>query len=482
MLRCGPECLPKGLPVKNMSHYDDLADRDLKNLLHPQTNIVDLLKNGPQIIESGNGIRIKDAKGHTLIDGMAGLWCVNVGYGRKELAETFKAAAENLSYFHSFTGMSNPPEILLAEKLIKMAPGDLTKVFFGCSGSDANDTLMKVVWHYHYILGQPEKKKIISRKGSYHGTSISSASLTGLTSFHKPYNLPLPEVLHTEMPHYYRDAREGMSEDGYVTYLVGLLEEMIMAEGPETVGAFIAEPITGAGGVIAPPKGYFEAVQKVLRKYDILMIADEVICGFGRLGANWGSEIFNIKPDMLACAKGLTSGYFPLSGAFVSEAISDVLVEGSRETGNFAHGYTYSGHPIGCVLALKNLEIIEQEGLVENARVVGAYLHEQLNEVFKNNPHVGEVRGRGLLAGIQLMADAEDMHFFKPAAKIPHRIKEACYERGLISRGLPTVTSVALSPPLVVTKSDIDEIVDILKASFDDVLGNLSRDDLIPAE
>lgn len=464
--------------MKNNTRHANLAKRDLKHLLHPQTNIADLLLEGPKIIEKGKGIRVTDTTGKEVIDGLAGLWCVNVGYGRVELAEVMKRAAENLGYFHSFSGMSNPPAILLAEKLNAMAPGDLSRVFYGCTGSDANDTLMKIVWHYNYILGRPEKKKIISRWSSYHGTSISTASLTGLATFHAPYNLPLPEVLHTKMPHFYRFGKPGESEAEFMVRMVGALEKLILQEGPETIGAFIAEPVTGAGGVVAPPEGYFEAVQKILKKYDILMIADEVITGYGRLGANFGSEIFNIKPDLMSSAKGLTSGYFPMSAAFITEEIWQVLKEGSEKTGNFSHGYTYSGHPIGCAVALKNLEIVENEGLVENARVMGEYLHDQLEDAFSGNRHVGEVRGYGLLAGIQLMADAGDKKFFDAKRKIPMRIQQTAYKNGLICRNLPSVTSIALAPPLIVTCADIDEIVGLLKKSFDQVLGNLSKEDL----
>ncbi|HXV73470.1 MAG TPA: aminotransferase class III-fold pyridoxal phosphate-dependent enzyme, partial [Sphingomonadales bacterium] len=314
----------------NITPFEELAESDRRHLLHPQSNMADVLKKGPQIIASGKGVRVTDAKGHTLIDGMAGLWCVNVGYGRRELAETMAKAAENLSYSHSFTGMANPPEIRLAEKLAAMAPGNLERVFFGCSGSDANDTLVKIVWHINHVRGRPQKKKIIARKWSYHGTSVASASLTGLISFHAPYNLPIAEVKHTEMPHYYCFGEKGESEDAFVARTVKALEDLITAEGPETIGAFIAEPITGAGGVVAPPPGYFEAVQKVLKKYDVLMIADEVITGFGRLGAVFGSELYHITPDLMATAKGLTSGYFPLSAALISGEIAEVLRQGSE--------------------------------------------------------------------------------------------------------------------------------------------------------
>jgi L-2,4-diaminobutyrate transaminase len=466
---------------KNITPYDDLAASDRQHLLHPQTNMVEVLTKGPKIIEGGQGIRVKDAKGNTLIDAMAGLWCVNVGYGRKELAETMADAAKRLSYFHSFTAMSNPPEIRLAEKLTAMAPGKLARAFFGCSGSDANDTLVKIVWHYNYIRGKPGKKKIISRKWSYHGTSVSTASLTGLASFHAPYNLPIPEVKHTEMPHFYRFGQKGESEAAFVERTVKALEDLIAAEGPETVGAFIAEPVTGAGGVVAPPNGYFEAVQKILKRHDILMIADEVITGFGRLGAMFGSELYGITPDLMASAKGLTSGYFPLSAALISPGVAEVLLQGSEKTGNFAHGYTYSGHPVGCEVALRNLQIIEDEKLVENAANVGAYLHRRLNEAFANHAFVGEVRGQGLIAGIQLILDKDKKIFFGPKRKIPVRIAEACYARGLIVRPLPTVTTIALSPPLVITKAEVDEVVEILVKAVDEVTGTLSREDKIPA-
>lgn len=464
-----------------MRRYDDLAHRDRKHHLHPQTSIIQLLTDGPNIIESAKGIRLKDAKGHELIDGLAGLWCVNVGYGRVELADVMKEAAEKLSYFHSFTAMSNPDLILLAEKLSSLAPGDLSHVFFGSGGSDANDTLMKIVWHYHYVLGKPDKKKIISRKGSYHGTSVGAASLTGIQSFHAPYNLPIPEIKHTEMPHYYRFSHEGETEEAFTARMVKALEDMILTEGPETVGAFIAEPISGAGGVIDPPKGYFAAIQKVLRKYDILMIADEVITGYGRCGTWFASEVFGITPDLMSSAKGLTSGYFPMSAAYVTQAIWDVLKEGSAKTGSFTHGYTYSGHPVGAAVALKNLQILEDESLIESAQNLGKHLHQALHAAFDGHPHIGEVRGTGFLAGLQLMADANTKAFFDPTRKIPARVQKTAYDNGLLVRSLPSVTTLALSPPFVATTADVDEMVGILKKSIDEVMAGLSSDDLKPA-
>lgn len=464
---------------KNASFFEELTNSDRLHLLHPQSNMVDVLEKGPRIITSGQGVRVKDAQGHTLIDGMAGLWCVNVGYGRKELAETLSEASKNLSYYHSFTGAANPPEIQLAQKLADLAPGQLSHVFFGCSGSDANDTLIKIVWHYNYIIGRPEKKKIIARKWSYHGTSIASASLTGLASFHAPYNLPISEVRHTEMPHYYRFSRKGESEQEFVERKVKALEDLILAEGPQTVAAFIAEPVTGAGGVVAPPPGYFEAIQKILKKYDILMIADEVITAFGRLGAMFGSTLYNIEADLMSTAKGLTSGYFPLSAAFVSTKIAEALREGSRKTGNFAHGYTYSGHPVGCEVAMRNLKIIEDEKLVEHAKNVGNYLHQSLRETFSDHVYVGEIRGRGLIASLQLVLDKEKKIFFDPSRKIPARIAQSAYAYGLIVRPLPTINSIALSPPLIITKNEVDEVVYILSRSLNEIMNSLNAEDKI---
>jgi len=448
------------------------------DILYPASSLTQVLELGPKVMKSGNGYYIKDADGHELLDGIAGLWCVNIGYGRRELGEVMAEGASQMGYYHSFTGMSNEPQIELAKKLVSMAPGKLSKVFFGTSGSDANDTLMKIIWHYNYLKGTPKKKKLIARQNAYHGTSISSASLTGIPSFHKGYNLPIKEVIHTDNPHYYRYHLEGETESEFSKRKAKALETLILTEGPDTVAAFFAEPIMGAGGVIDHPEGYFEEVHKVLKKYDILMVADEVITGYGRLGSMFASDQFGIKPDLLATAKGLTSGYFPLSAAFITEEIWDVLKGGSETLGAFSHGYTYSGHPIGAMVALKNLEIIEKEGLVENAKEMGDYLHKKLHETFDDHPHIGEIRGRGLLAALQLIANKNEKAFFDPKHKVPHQISGKAYELGLITRPLPSVTSLALSPPLMIDKKGIDLIVEKLEAAINQITKRLSKEEL----
>lgn len=453
------------------NHQNDLKQLDANTILHPSTNANEFAKTGSRIMQSGNGIYLHDTDGNRLIDAVAGLWCVNVGYGRPELADAMHSAASNLSYYHTFTGMSNVPQIELAERLLGLAPKNMSKVFFASGGSDGNDSLMKIVWYYHNLIGKPEKRKIISRWQAYHGTSIATASLTGLPSFHKDFNLPIDGVLHTESPDYFRHGLEGESELEFSKRRAKQLEDMILKEGPETVGAFIAEPVMGAGGVITPPEGYFAEIQKITKKYDLLFIADEVVCAFGRLGTWFGSEVYDIKPDMITTAKALTSGYFPFSASFITEEIWDVIKQGSAKYGSFAHGYTYSGHPIGAAVAMANLDIIENEKLVEKSADVGAYFHTLLNQRFANDNFVGQVRGRGMIAAVQLMQDAENKVFLDPSLKTAGKITTKCYENGLIARPLPSVDSVAFSPPLVTTKEEVDQIVDIFEVSVRSILG-----------
>lgn len=456
---------------------DELKSINQQTILHPATSIVQLMDQGPRIMTEGKGIYLKDSDGNEVMDGIAGLWCVNIGYGNEELADAMADAARTMGYYHTFTACSNEPQIELAEQLVPMAPGKLNKVFFGSSGSDANDTIVKIVWHYNNLKGRPEKKKIIARDNAYHGTNISGASLTGLKGFHNQFDLPIKNIIHTGNPHYYAYCEAGESEEAFAARRVRELEEMILAEGPDTVAAFIAEPIMGAGGVINPPKGYFEGVKAVLKKYDILMIADEVICGYGRIGYNFASELYNIEPDLMASAKALTSGYFPMSATYITDEIWETLRYGSETLGGFSHGYTYSGHPIGCAVALKNLEIMKRLNLTQNASEVGAYLHERLAGAFGNHPHVGEVRGHGLLAAVQMVVDRDPKKFFNPACKIPARVADACYQAGLIVRPLPSIGAIALSPPLIMTKENVDQMVDKITLGLNEVMDNLSTDD-----
>ncbi|MFC4347053.1 aspartate aminotransferase family protein [Kordiimonas lipolytica] len=442
-----------------------------QKILHPATSICALEADGPRKIASAKGIHVTDADGHTVIDGIAGLWCAGVGHGRTEIADAMRQAAIDLDYFHTFGGHTNQAQELLAEELIAMAPDGLSHVFFGCSGSDANDTLVKIAWQYNTMRGKPEKRKVISRWQAYHGTSISTASLTGLKGFHRAFSLPLDFAKHTDFPHFYSQATDGENEAAFTARLLHRLEQLIVEEGADTVAAFIGEPIMGAGGVVTPPKGYWQGVQEICRRHDILLIADEVVCGYGRTGHNFGSDLYSIKPDMMATAKGLTAGIFPMSAAFISEEIHNVMRTASKELGGFSHGYTYSGHPVGAAVALKVLEIMKREKLVENAKATGAYFHDQLRAAFNGHPHVGEIRGAGLVAAIQLMADAPSKTFLDSARKLAAKISEECYRRGLVIRPLPTMNSLALSPPLTVSRDDIDTIIDIAKAGIDSVMG-----------
>jgi len=448
----------------------NLKQRDANSILHPSTNAHEFAKTGSRIMRSGKGLHLHDTDGNTLIDAVAGLWCVNVGYGRDELADAMAKAAKDLSYYHTFTGMSNVPQIELAERLLELAPNNMSKVFFASGGSDGNDSLMKIVWYYHNLIGKPEKRKIISRWQAYHGTSIATASLTGLPSFHKDFNLPIDGVIHTESPDYYRYANDNESELAFSKRRAKELEDLILAHGPETVGAFIAEPVMGAGGVITPPEGYFTEIQKITKKYDILFIADEVVCGYGRLGTWWGSEVYGIEPDMITTAKALTSGYFPFSASFITEEIWEVIKQGSAKYGSFAHGYTYAGHPIGAAVAMANLDIIENENLVENSANVGAYFHQELNARFANDGFVGQVRGQGLIAAVQLMNDANSKTFFDPSIKVAPKVTAECYKNGLIARPLPSIDSVAFSPPLIINTQEIDDVIDRFETSLRSVI------------
>ncbi|MBL4681555.1 MAG: aminotransferase class III-fold pyridoxal phosphate-dependent enzyme [Pseudomonadales bacterium] len=442
-----------------------LIEKDAKYVLHPASSIPALIENGPQMIVSAKGCHITDADGNELLDAVAGLWCVNAGYGRPELAEAMKTSAEQLGYYHSFANASNPWQVELAEKLIAHAPDGLSKVFFGSSGSDCNDTLIKIAWHYHSLQGNTSKIKIIARDQAYHGTSISTASLTGLPGFHKDFPIPLDFVLRTDCPHYYSHGLPDETEEEFCDRLINNVAELIEKEGADNIAAFFAEPVMGAGGIIVPPEDYYPKLKRLLTRYNILLIADEVICGFGRLGAWFGSPQLGLEPDMMATAKGITSGYFPMSAAFISESIWDVLKIGSEKIGAFMHGYTYSGHPVGAAVALANINIIEKENLVSQAAANGQYLHEQLQSLM-NLPSVGEIRGQGLIAGIQLVSDKHSKELHDASLKIPLKVANLVKEKGVIVRPLPTVGTLAISPPLTISKSEIDTLVQALTDSI----------------
>ena len=451
---------------KNINkNIDQLIKRDAEVLLHPSSSITDLIENGPKMVVGAKGRHVVDAEGRQLLDAMAGLWCVNVGYGRDELGEAMKVASNQLGFYHSFTNASNPWQVELADKLLQLTPNNMGKVFFGTSGSDCNDTLIKIAWHYHALKGNNKKTKIIARDQAYHGTSISTASLTGLTGFHKEFPIPLDFVVRVDCPHYYSQAIDDETEEQFCDRLINNIEAMIEREGADTLAAFFAEPIMGAGGIIVPPQDYYPRLGKLLKQHDILFVADEVICGYGRLGAWFGSTEFGIEPDMIASAKGLTSGYFPLSAAFLTDEIWEVLKLGSEQIGAFMHGYTYSGHPVGAAVALANIEIMERENLIDKAKVSGKYLHEQLQSLM-NLPNVGEVRGQGLIAGIQLVTDKASRQAPDQADALPAKITALMREKGVIVRPLASIGTLAVSPPLNITNDEIDTLVSALSESI----------------
>ena len=451
---------------KNINkNIDQLIKRDAEVLLHPSSSITDLIENGPKMVVGAQGRHVVDAEGRQLLDAMAGLWCVNVGYGRDELGEAMKVASNQLGFYHSFTNASNPWQVELADKLLQLTPNNMGKVFFGTSGSDCNDTLIKIAWHYHALKGNNKKTKIIARDQAYHGTSISTASLTGLTGFHKEFPIPLDFVVRVDCPHYYSQAIDDETEEQFCDRLINNIEAMSEREGADTLAAFFAEPIMGAGGIIVPPQDYYSRLGKLLKQHDILFVADEVICGYGRLGAWFGSTEFGIEPDMIASAKGLTSGYFPLSAAFLTDEIWEVLKLGSEQIGAFMHGYTYSGHPVGAAVALANIEIMERENLIDKAKVSGKYLHEQLQSLM-NLPNVGEVRGQGLIAGIQLVTDKASRQAPDQADALPAKITALMREKGVIVRPLASIGTLAVSPPLNITNDEIDTLVSALSESI----------------
>lgn len=445
--------------------------------MHPSTHAADHASGAlpGKIIRGAKGMRIEDHDGRQYLDAFAGLYCVNIGYGRTEVADAIHRQAVSLAYYHTYVGHSNDPIVELSARIIEWAPQGMKKVYYGMSGSDANETQIKIVWYYNNVLGRPNKKKIISRDRGYHGSGIVTGSLTGLPSFHQHFDLPIDRVMHTVCPHWYRKAPDGMNERDFVAYCVDELEKLIAREGADTIAAFIGEPVMGTGGIIAPPAGYWEAIQAVLRKHDILLIADEVVCGFGRLGSAMGSQHYGMSPDLITVAKGLTSAYAPLSGVIVSERVWDVIERGSREHGPMGHGWTYSGHPICAAAALANLDILERENLTEQAADIGEYFGAQLRASFNDHPLVGEVRNVGMLAALEFMADKGERRPFDSAMKIGPRVSAAALQRGMIARAMPHGDILGFAPPLIATRTDVDEMVAISRAAVDEIAKDVLR-------
>jgi 4-aminobutyrate---pyruvate transaminase len=453
----------------------NLQTRDVETLIHPYTNLDTVRQTGTFVLEKGKGIWVWDTEGKAYIEGMAGLWCTALGYGNEELVECAREQMSRLPFTHLFGAKSHDPAIELAEKLKEMAPMEVSKVFFGCSGSDANDTQIKLIWYYNNAIGRPKKKKIIARLKGYHGVTIASASLTGLPNNHIDFDLPIPNILHTSCPHHYRFGLPGETEEEFATRMANDLEELILREGPDTVAAFICEPVGGAGGVITPPQGYYEKVQVVLDKYDVLLISDEVICGFGRLGTPFGASAMNMKPDTMSLAKAITSAYFPVSAVLIPEKIHQAMIDESRKIGVFGHGYTYSGHPVGAAIGVKTLEIYQRERIFEKVAALVPKFWKRL-DVLRDHPLVGEVRGKGLVAGIELVADKPTKRAFEAKAAVGAKVNTLIQNEGLILRNMGD--TIAVCPPLVITEDEIDDLFDRLARALDAGEAMVRRDAL----
>jgi len=451
------------------------AARDIASVLHPYTDLQTHLEVGPVVITRGKGVRVWDDAGKEYIESLAGLWCASLGFDNERLVQAAAAQMRKLPFYHGFAAKSHEPLIELAEMLLERAPAPMSKVFFANSGSEANDTAIKMIRYFNNAVGRPDKKKIIGRIRGYHGITLASASLTGLAVNHRSFDLPLPGFLHTMTPHHYHQGLPGESEDAFATRCAEELDKLIVAEGPETVAAMFAEPIMGAGGVIVPPHGYFHKIQQVLRKHDVLLVADEVICGFGRLGTYWGSQYYDIQPDMLTCAKALSAAYLPISAVMVNARVFDGLAKESHEIGTFGHGYTYSGHPVPAAVAVEALKIYDEIDITEHVRRVGPYMQDHLRKRFANHELVGEVRGVGLIGALELVADKETRKNFEPSRKIGPRVARQAEEHGLITRALGG-DIIAFSPPLIITEAEIDEMIDRASRALDDVAAELRQE------
>ncbi|MCW5259799.1 aminotransferase class III-fold pyridoxal phosphate-dependent enzyme [Verminephrobacter eiseniae] len=441
--------------------------QDIAHVVHPYSNLDAHSTLGPTVIARGDGCYVYDEHGKRYIEGMSGLWCASLGFSEKRLVDAATKQLNTLPYYHLFSHRSHPPGIALAQALTAVAPEGLNHVLFSSSGSEANDAAVKLIWYYNNLLGRPQKKKIISRLHGYHGVTVASGSLTGLAHVHRDFDLPLPRVLHTDCPSHYHFGLPGESEPAFTQRITDNLEQLILKEGPETVAAFIAEPVSGAGGVIVPPAGYFERVQAILKKYDILFIVDEVITGFGRTGRMFGCETYGLQPDMMTVAKGLSGAYQPISGLLLTDAIHDTLRAGSRKHGAFAHGLTYAAHPVAAAVALETLHIYRDRDIVGHVREVAPYFLEKL-DALADHPLVGQVRGVGLIAAVEITADKAARKPFEPTAGMGAWIQNRTMEYGVIVRTI--AHCVALCPPLISERQHIDELFGGLSRALDDAL------------
>ena len=451
------------------------VQRDIAHHLHPYTHLRQLEREGPLVITRGEGVYVFDESGKRYLEAMAGLWCAALGFSDERLVAAAERQLRTLPYYHSFSGRVPNVAADLADRLMSIAPEPLRgtgRVLFAGSGSESNDTAFKLVRFYNNALGRPRKKKIIARDKGYHGVTLAAASLSGIPMMHAHFDIPLPDVVRVSAPHHYQFARPGESPEAFSARLVDELEQTILREGPDTVAAFIAEPVQAAGGVLIPPPGYFEGVQRVLKKYDVLMLADEVVCGFGRLGSWFGCDYFGIRPDMVTVAKALTGAYVPMSALLVSDAIYQAVADQSSGVGAFGHGYTYGGHPVACAVALEALDIYRRDDIPARVRRVGEHFQRRLRE-FAGHPMVGEARGIGLIGAIELAADPARRKPFDPALGVGAQVVKRAVANGLIVRVVGG-DNIVMSPPLVITEAQIDELVERLRQSLDETRAALA--------
>ena len=446
------------------------ASRDIAFHLHPYTNPSMLRETGPHIMARGDGVFVHDDNGQKFYEGMSGLWCTSLGFSEPELVEAAISQLRTLPFYHSFAGKTVNPAIDLAETLIKSAPpagrnSQMSKVYFAASGSEANDTAMKMVWYYYAARGTPEKRKIISRKRGYHGVTIAAASMTALPYAQDGFGLPLDFVKHTTTPDYYNGAHEGESEADFVARCATELEALILAEGPDKVGALFAEPVMGAGGVIIPPAGYFAAIRAVLHKYEVLLVADEVICGFGRTGNMWGSETMDVQPDMLTCAKALSSAYLPISAIMLSDHVYGPLAEHAEQLGIFGHGYTYSAHPVCAAVALRTQQLIAERDIIGHVRRIAPVFAARVEKLDRFD-FIGNVRAIGLIGAMEFCADSSSREKFDPTHKMAAKAVAKIQDHGVILRALPG-DIVGFCPPLIISEGELHDMFDRVEAAMD---------------
>ncbi len=441
------------------------AARDIAYHVHGYTNLKTHQEKGPQIMETGSGVRVIDDNGKSYIEGMSGLWCASLGFNEERLVEAAIKEMRRLPYYHGFAGKTPDVTIDLAEKIVNIAPVPMSKVLFANSGSEATDLAVKLIWYYHNAIGKPEKKKIISRIKGYHGVTVCSASLTGLPHLHNEFDLPIERIMHTSCPHYYRFGQDNESEEEFASRCADELEQMINDEGPETIAAFFAEPVMGAGGVIVPPKTYFEKIQPILKKYDILFVADEVICGFGRTGNMWGAQTFDLKPDMITMAKALSAAYLPISALLINDKVYQAMVTQSEKLGLFGHGGTYAGHPVSAAVALETLNIYEERNIIGHVQSISGTFLAGLQK-FADHPMVGEVRGVGLVAGVELVKDKAGKTPFSPKSAVGGYCSARAEEHGLIVRAMGD--SIGFCPPLIISSDEISEMMASFSKALDE--------------